>query len=563
MAIISGIFNDPFGAPLAGVLIELTARKTTTVSITGTNAAAVTADDGSYSMPVLPGVYAVSAKIGYTPDYLGVIQVYPDSPNGTLNQFLAEFNPDDVTPEVLREMQLILIEAELAAKSAWLAAEKAKQYALIPKGAFDPDAEYQRHDLVEYDGSEYLATADVTGVVPPESPWELFLAAGENGDAGPANTLAIGAVTTLEPGEEATAEIVGDSPIQTLNMGIPAGKTGDNGPPNTLSIGTVTTLSPGEEVTADISGEAPNQTLNMGIPAGQPGDAGPANILAIGTVTTLTPGEEATAEIIGDSPNQTLNMGIPAGKNGDNGPPNSLIIGTVTTLSSSEEATANITGDAPDQVLNMGIPAGKPGEAGPVNTLTIGTVTTGTSDDPAAADISGDAPNQVLNLTIPQGKPGEAAEGAMSFKGLYQYAETYSLNDVVKLSTDGQYICVVETTTAVPGQSTDWQYMGGNINTIDGLGSDENGDMVCNMSVDVSEAVVEPSLAGAASMTLNISSSVTVDLTAFVNPLYNTNPAAILRLVISAGDAIVITFTCSAAKFSGLFCGQFWTPADA
>jgi hypothetical protein len=143
----------------------------------------------------------------------------------------------------------------------------------------------------------------------------------------------------------------------------------------------------------------------------------------------------------------------------------------------------------------------------------------------------------------------------MTFKGLYQYAETYSLNDVVKITAGGQYICVVETTGAVPGQSSDWQYLGGNINTIDGLGSDENGDMVCNMSVDVSEAVVEPSLAGAASMTLNISSSMTVRLNAFANPLYNTNPAAVLWLVISTAEAgdvpLTVTFT---------NCDNYWMP---
>ncbi|MGV0243323.1 hypothetical protein ACVEIO_024380 (plasmid) [Klebsiella aerogenes] len=69
--------------------------------------------------------------------------MYADSPDATLNQYLADFNPDELTPEVLREMQL-LAEAELAAKSAWLASEKAKQYALIPRGELNLDTAYQK-----------------------------------------------------------------------------------------------------------------------------------------------------------------------------------------------------------------------------------------------------------------------------------------------------------------------------------------------------------------------------------------------------------------------------------
>jgi hypothetical protein len=272
MAIISGIFNDPFGKPLANVLIQLTARTTTTVSITGTNAAAVTASDGSYSMPVLPGVYAVSAKIQYAPDYLGIIHVYTDSPDGTLNQYLAEFNPDDVTPEILREMQLILLEAKLAAESAWLAAAAAKKYALIPRGAFQLETEYQENDLVEYDGSEYRATADITGIAPPGSPWELFVAAGKPGEA---STLTVGTVTTLEPGEDATVVITGDAPDQVLSMGIPAGKPGKPGEANTLTVGAVTTLEPGEAATVEITGNAPDQTINFGIPKGEDGGSHP------------------------------------------------------------------------------------------------------------------------------------------------------------------------------------------------------------------------------------------------------------------------------------------------
>lgn len=184
MATISGIFNDPFGNPLARVVIELTARKTTTLTFAGTNAAAVTAADGSYSMSVLPGVYAVTANIQDVPDYLGIIQVYADSPDASLNQYLAAFNPDDVTPAILAEMQAILLATQAAARSAAASAELAASYALKYLGPYDAAVQYVKNDVVFWGGSEYKATDDVIGISPPDVPWELFVEKGEPGPPG-------------------------------------------------------------------------------------------------------------------------------------------------------------------------------------------------------------------------------------------------------------------------------------------------------------------------------------------------------------------------------------------
>lgn len=238
MAIISGIFTDPFGTPLSNVTLRLLARTNTSATFTGTNAAAVTAADGSYSMSVLVGLYAVSAIINRQEDYLGVIQVYPDSPDGTLNEYLACFNPDDVTPAILAEMELLVAEAKAAAAAAEYYAEIAKEYALIPRGSYDPSVSYAENDLVEFDGSEYRAMAEVSGTAPPASPWQLFVSKGDTGAQGipgdtgpngPANMLAIGTVTTVAPDQPAAATITGDTPDQTLNLSIPQGKTGDTG----------------------------------------------------------------------------------------------------------------------------------------------------------------------------------------------------------------------------------------------------------------------------------------------------------------------------------------------
>lgn len=104
---------------------------------------------------------------------------------------------------------------------------------------------------------------------------------GEKGDSGPANTLTIGIVNI---GEEASANIRGESPNQVLDLVLPKGEKGDKGdtgakgeigdtgPSNTLSIGTVAS---GNEAQVTISGESPSQVLNFILPKGEKGDIGP------------------------------------------------------------------------------------------------------------------------------------------------------------------------------------------------------------------------------------------------------------------------------------------------
>ena len=64
---------------------------------------------------------------------------------------------------------------------------------------------------------------------------------------------------------------------EEVNIKGPIGATGPQGNPGatpTISVGTVTTLDPGQDATAEITGETPNLTLNLGIPEGQPGQDG-------------------------------------------------------------------------------------------------------------------------------------------------------------------------------------------------------------------------------------------------------------------------------------------------
>lgn len=106
---------------------------------------------------------------------------------------------------------------------------------------------------------------------------------GNTGQNGVTPTLAAGDVETLEPDQPATASVTGEGPAYQINLGIPRGQTGAQGAPGqdgedgqtpTITVGTVTTLDPGQDATAEITGETPNLTLNLGIPEGQPGQDG-------------------------------------------------------------------------------------------------------------------------------------------------------------------------------------------------------------------------------------------------------------------------------------------------
>ena len=64
---------------------------------------------------------------------------------------------------------------------------------------------------------------------------------------------------------------------EEVNIKGPIGATGPQGNPGAtpvITVGTVTTLDPGQDATAEITGETPNLTLNLGIPKGPPGQDG-------------------------------------------------------------------------------------------------------------------------------------------------------------------------------------------------------------------------------------------------------------------------------------------------
>lgn len=83
--------------------------------------------------------------------------------------------------------------------------------------------------------------------------------------------------TTVTPEVVSSTIIVQATTPESVTV-VHEAQQGPPGPPNVLEIGTVTTLAPGEAATASITGTTPTQTLNLGIPAGETGakgDTGP------------------------------------------------------------------------------------------------------------------------------------------------------------------------------------------------------------------------------------------------------------------------------------------------
>ncbi len=77
-------------------------------------------------------------------------------------------------------------------------------------------------------------------------------------------------------GNQATVKWGGNQAVVTAIGGV-----GPPGPANSLEIGDVETLEAGEPATASITGAAPNQELNLGLPKGDKGDKGWAPVFGL------------------------------------------------------------------------------------------------------------------------------------------------------------------------------------------------------------------------------------------------------------------------------------------
>lgn len=114
--------------PRTGVTLVLTTLKNSTVVLKHAVYQCVTGSNGEYSFKAEPGVYAVSVSVyGAEPERVGVIRVYEDSVSGSLNTFLLTPDVDDLTPEILRQLDRMYRETQQAAEKAKHHAESAAE----------------------------------------------------------------------------------------------------------------------------------------------------------------------------------------------------------------------------------------------------------------------------------------------------------------------------------------------------------------------------------------------------------------------------------------------------
>lgn len=150
---------------------------------------------------------------------------------------------------------------------------------------------------------------------------------------------------------------------------------------------------------------------------------------------------------------------------------------------------------------------------------------------------------------------GNAQLNADSYCGTWQNGTTYRLNNIVsttgKGGITGLYVCVVESSSADPTDGNDWRRTAGLAGAIDGLVAGVDGNVEYNKTLTPSDGKASPQCNGELSWTVNIDSATTVNLARFTNLSYNTNPAAVIRLVITAADAFDVTFTGSPTYWAG------------
>ncbi|WP_105491538.1 prophage tail fiber N-terminal domain-containing protein [Escherichia coli] len=140
---LKGVIKTPTGEPLGGATITLTSLHNR-AGILKSVFSHVTTQNGEYDFPVLPGVYSVRlTQSTQRLSEIGVIRVYEDSTDGSLNDFLGATDID-LRPEALKKFEELAQQAQQSAEKAGehaTAAEQARQDTENLAGEIRQDAE--------------------------------------------------------------------------------------------------------------------------------------------------------------------------------------------------------------------------------------------------------------------------------------------------------------------------------------------------------------------------------------------------------------------------------------
>lgn len=125
---LKGVIKTPTGEPLGGATITLTSLHNRAGILKGVFSH-VTTQNGEYNFPVLPGVYSVRLTQSVQRlSEIGVIRVYEDSADGSLNDFLGATDID-LRPESLKKYEELAQQAQQSAETATESERQAGKHA--------------------------------------------------------------------------------------------------------------------------------------------------------------------------------------------------------------------------------------------------------------------------------------------------------------------------------------------------------------------------------------------------------------------------------------------------
>lgn len=113
---------------------------------------------------------------------------------------------------------------------------------ITPRGTFSPNVVYAPLDLFSYDGSSYLVTQSVFGVLPPNDNYFMLIGSrGSQGVAGVSPTVTAGTVTAVPHGTTPSVSNSGSSSNAVFNFSLPTGNawyvgTGITGTSTTATV---------------------------------------------------------------------------------------------------------------------------------------------------------------------------------------------------------------------------------------------------------------------------------------------------------------------------------------
>ncbi|WZL04266.1 tail fiber protein [Escherichia phage SHIN8] len=123
-----GTLVDGLNKPIINATVALLAKGNSLTVLSGSEAIFKTSATGTYDITVQTGYYKVIIGLqGVEPYKAGEIAIYADSKEGTLNNYLTSWAPEELTPEVIAQVKDLVAQAETAKNASASSATKSEQ----------------------------------------------------------------------------------------------------------------------------------------------------------------------------------------------------------------------------------------------------------------------------------------------------------------------------------------------------------------------------------------------------------------------------------------------------